>query len=329
MSEVSLSVPIASVNHETRVLEAVIGTETRSPTGEVVLFAPLRTALEQWSGRVNEMADDTQQAGNVVSIDVDEPTHSIRLRVKIAESAEECWAKVRDETLSFVLLGGQGTREAGDWHGQPATIVSYTNINDLSLVDTTVTKLADAGTAARCLVNAVVPTVELGRLSRRRENRPPDEPLRAAITAAFADAERERRIRDYGLQVELAEALARSRAHQTATATSLQSDVASEIRQAWEAHEAAELGRFEADPTGFIAKAIAVDAEQRRQRLAALPGEIRKAAHREEHLTRMVPEPVLAKHEAELRTKLEGFFAKLQRRILPVLERQRKGVPHG
>jgi hypothetical protein len=153
-NHVSLSVPIAKVDKENRLVSGFATLDNIDTSDDVVTAEASKAAFDAFRGNIREMHQPIA-AGRLVDFKEDEFFHKgefyrgIFATAYVSKGAEDTWQKVLDGTLSGFSIGGNITdqetkfvKDAGE-HGKTIRFIKAYDLSELSLVDNPANQLAN------------------------------------------------------------------------------------------------------------------------------------------------------------------------------------------
>lgn len=153
-NRVSLSVPIAKVDQENRLVSGFATLDNVDTSDDVVTSEASKKAFDSFRGNIREMHQPIA-AGRMVDFKEDEFFHDgrfyrgIYVTAYVSKGAEDTWQKVLDGTLSGFSIGGNITvqetkfvKDAGP-DGKTIRFIKEYDLIELSLVDNPANQLAN------------------------------------------------------------------------------------------------------------------------------------------------------------------------------------------
>lgn len=153
-NSVRLSVPIAKVDKENRLVSGFATLDNIDTSDDVVTAEASKAAFESFRGNIREMHQPIA-AGRLVDFREEEFFHDgefyrgIFATAYVSKGAQDTWEKVLDGTLSGFSIGGSITdqetkfvKDAGE-HGKTIRFIKGYDLMELSLVDNPANQLAN------------------------------------------------------------------------------------------------------------------------------------------------------------------------------------------
>lgn len=153
-NHVSLSVPIAKVDKENRLVSGFATLDNIDTSDDVVTAEASQAAFSAFRGNIREMHQPIA-AGRMVDFKEDEFFHNgefyrgIFVTAYVSKGAEDTWQKVLDGTLSGFSIGGNITDQEtkfvkdADENGKVVRFIKGYSLIELSLVDNPANQLAN------------------------------------------------------------------------------------------------------------------------------------------------------------------------------------------
>lgn len=132
-----LSIPIAKVDKEQRLVTGVVTAEVLDKQGDIVDYETAKkffTDEDLWPGNMREM-HQPKAVGKRITVECDDANKTISVTSRVSKGAPDTWEKILDGTLSMHSIGGSGKRVAEKVDGKIAKRLYLEQLAEVSYVD--------------------------------------------------------------------------------------------------------------------------------------------------------------------------------------------------